>query len=169
LMGVDFAGRTAEEREATGVCLGTSAGSLSVDVAFWKSLGNPGGPAPALFTYTLPSTLIGEISIRYGLKGPNLCLMLSPAGSGGLLAEAIEWLQRGEAAAVVCVFADAVDRAAAAAGEATGAGRPGSFACALHLERRTEADRRGRSVLCPVPGGGGDVRRICGSLCGAGA
>jgi hypothetical protein len=152
-----------------GVCLGTLAGSLSVDVAFWKSIANPGGPAPALFTYTLPSTLIGEVCIRYGLKGPNLCLMLSPSDSGRLLRETAGWLQRGEASAGLCLFADAVDRDAAPAGEATGAGRAGAFACALLLERRGEAERRGRSDLCAAPGEDGDTRRLCESLCGAGA
>ncbi len=137
LMGVEFS-----EKETTGVCLGTPDGSWSVDEAFWKE------PSPALFTYTLPSTLVGEICIRYGLKGPNLCLMLSRADSVSLLEETAEWLRQGEASAAVCVFANAV--------------KGSEFAFALYLEKEEEALRRGRVILQHAEG---DVQEICESLC----
>ncbi len=167
MMGVDFAGRTPGERESVGVCLGTPEGSLSVDVEVWRTRGSPGGPAPALFTYTLPSASIGEICIRYGLKGPNLCLMLSAADSGRLLRESVEWLERGEAGGVVCVFARAVDAGAAVVGAPAGMGSAGAFAGALYLERPGTAADRGRPVLRRVTPADGDVPAIVESLCGA--
>jgi hypothetical protein len=164
LMGVDFASMPSEEREAVGVCLGTPEGSLSVDAEFWRTRENPGGPAPALFAYTLPSALVGEVCIRYGLKGPDLCLMLSAPGFGRLLREAEEWLERGEAVGVVCLFASAVDRAAAAI-----AGTAGAFAGALYLEREETAARGGRGILRRAGPADVDVRAIVEGLCRAGA
>jgi 3-oxoacyl-(acyl-carrier-protein) synthase len=163
LMNVDFDARPAGEREATGICLGTPEGSLSVDAEFWRKRDAPGGPNPTLFTYTLPSTLIGEICIRYGLKGPNLCLMLRESDSGRLLRESVEWLRAGEADSVVCVAANAVDDETAAAFAPPG-GPPGgrSYAFALHLER---GGRAGRSALDAVPDGDATVQAVCTSLC----
>jgi hypothetical protein len=81
-----------------------------------------------LFVYTLPSSVIGEIAIRHGLTGPNLCLM---GGSGELLAEASDMLRKGEAAACVCVYCDVVTPLAAE----TLHFPPQSSACAAYLQR----------------------------------
>lgn len=52
-----------------GIVLSNANASLDADIAYFDSVKNI--PSPALFVYTLPNIVIGEISIRYGLKGEN--------------------------------------------------------------------------------------------------
>ena len=85
--------------DRVGLCLGARTGSLAADQEFWERRDAPGGPSPTLFTYTLPSAALGELAIRHRLTGPNLCLV----GAANVLAEAVDWLQRGEVDACVCV------------------------------------------------------------------
>lgn len=96
-------------RERVGVCVETFTGSLDTDVRFLQT------PRPSLFAYTLPSTLVGEVCIRYRLKGPVLCLV-SPDGAGNsALAEAADWLQQNDADACICLGCEALDRGIAEA------------------------------------------------------
>lgn len=53
----------------TGIVLSNSNASLDADIQYYKSVATI--PSPALFVYTLPNIVIGEISIRYGFKGEN--------------------------------------------------------------------------------------------------
>src|SRR5215212_4071054 len=71
-LGVNF---EALPRDRIGICLAVRAGSLTTDVEFWNGRDAVGGPSPTLFAYTLPSSAIGEIAIRYRLTGPNLCFV----------------------------------------------------------------------------------------------
>jgi len=106
-LGIEF---TKQPRAEIGVCVGTKTGSLSTDVQYWRTRNEPGGASPSLFVYTLPSSLIGEIAIRYGLTGPNLCLL---GGGDELLVEAADWLRRGEATGCVVVECDVLTAPAA--------------------------------------------------------
>src|SRR5215469_6749273 len=63
-LGIDF---DTMDRSRTGVCMAVSAGSLATDIEYWKGRKEVGGPSPTLFAYTLPSSAIGEIAIRYRL------------------------------------------------------------------------------------------------------
>ncbi len=159
LMGVDFESMAPEEKDDVGVVMGTRAGCVSVDAQFWREHGEPGGPSPALFTYTLPSTVMGEICIRHGLKGPNLCVMLGEDDSS-VLAEADAWLRSGEADACVCLCCDAVDEA----GAAVLGTMSRSFAGALLVEKAGA----GRQTLMPLPDGAAGLRETCAALCGFG-
>ena len=85
-----------EPRTEVSVCVTTNTGSLSTDVQYWQGRNQPGGASPTLFAYTLPSSVLGEIAIRHGLTGPNLCLL---GGNQTILSEARDWLRSGEAAA----------------------------------------------------------------------
>jgi 3-oxoacyl-(acyl-carrier-protein) synthase len=106
-LGIDF---TNQPRADIAVCVATNAGSLSTDVQYWRTRHETGGASPSLFVYTLPSSLVGEIAIRHGLTGPNLCFL----GDGGeLLDEAADLLRRSEAAACLCVCCDVVTSLAA--------------------------------------------------------
>ena len=58
-------------RDRIGICLATSAGSLSTDVNFWQGRNGVGGPSPTLFAYTLPSAAVGEIAIHYQADRPE--------------------------------------------------------------------------------------------------
>ena len=52
--------------ESTAIVLCNSSGSLDSDLAH---LQNAEQPSPAVFVYTLPNIMIGEIAIRHGIKG----------------------------------------------------------------------------------------------------
>jgi hypothetical protein len=53
----------------TGLVLSNSNSSLDVDLKYAKTI--HAGASPALFVYTLPNIVIGEISIRHRFKGEN--------------------------------------------------------------------------------------------------
>jgi hypothetical protein len=53
----------------TGLVLSNANASLDVDLKYAKTI--PTGASPALFVYTLPNIVIGEISIRFHFKGEN--------------------------------------------------------------------------------------------------
>lgn len=101
-LGVDF---SQLPRERIGICLETSAGSLTTDLQFWQGRTSAGGPSPLLFAYTLPSSAIGEIAIQYKLTGPNLCWV----GDGrNVLPEAFQLVERREADACVAIFSEVI-------------------------------------------------------------
>ncbi len=92
-------------RDRIAICLAAQASSLVTDLEYWQGRQAAGGPSPTLFTYTLPSAAIGEIAIRHRLTGPNLCLV---GRHDDVLPEAVEFIQRGEADACVCVYVKAI-------------------------------------------------------------
>lgn len=53
----------------TGIVLTNSSASLDTDIKYYETVKDIA--SPALFVYTLPNIVIGEISIRHGLKGEN--------------------------------------------------------------------------------------------------
>ncbi len=61
------------EKERTAVILGTYSGCIEVDKQFENSIQT--FASPALFVYTLPNIMLGEICIRNGFKGEQLCLI----------------------------------------------------------------------------------------------
>jgi hypothetical protein len=67
-----LSGRNLSEKyspEETGIVLSNANASLDADVNYMASARNI--PSPALFVYTLPNIVIGEISIRHHFKGEN--------------------------------------------------------------------------------------------------
>jgi hypothetical protein len=61
------------DKNTTAVVLATKHGSLAVDKRYQETLDTI--PSPALFVYTLPNIMLGEICIRHGFKGEQLCLV----------------------------------------------------------------------------------------------
>jgi 3-oxoacyl-[acyl-carrier-protein] synthase II len=59
------------EKRAIGLVVGTRRGCLEADLAYFKTAAFQGGTlaSPNLFAYTLPSTMLGEASIQFGLTG----------------------------------------------------------------------------------------------------
>jgi hypothetical protein len=53
----------------TGLVLSNTHASLDVDLKYAKTIQS--GASPALFVYTLPNIVIGEIAIRHHFKGEN--------------------------------------------------------------------------------------------------
>lgn len=145
-LGVDF---DTVPREQVGICLAARTGSLSTDVEYWNDRGAVGGPSPTLFAYTLPSAALGEIAIRYRLTGPNLCFV---GEDTGVVAEAADWIERGEAEACICVSCNVISASAAAMIQVPAAAR----ACALFLQRRGDGmpllpeKRRDMESLCAI-------------------
>ena len=105
-LGIDF---ETLDRSRIGVCMAVRAGSLPTDIEYWKGRNDAGGPSPTLFAYTLPSSAIGEIAIRYRLTGPNLCFVGTDAM---LLAEARDLVERREADGCLCVACNVITPAA---------------------------------------------------------
>jgi 3-oxoacyl-(acyl-carrier-protein) synthase len=111
-------------RERIGICLVAQTGSLSTDTEYWQGRDAVGGLSPTLFAYTLPSAAVGEIAIRYGLKGPNLCFI----GARNILqSEAEDMIARGEADGCVCVFCNVLSRNAAEVLKAPPSGEARAF------------------------------------------
>jgi 3-oxoacyl-(acyl-carrier-protein) synthase len=106
-LGIDFA---TLDCSRIGVCMSVSAGSLATDIDYWNGRNEVGGPSPTLFAYTLPSSAIGEIAIRYRLTGPNLCFV---GTDKMLLAEASDLIERDEVDACLCIACEAIPPAAA--------------------------------------------------------
>lgn len=52
-----------------GIVLSNSTASLDTDIRYEKTINDV--PSPALFVYTLPNIVIGEIAIRNGFNGEN--------------------------------------------------------------------------------------------------
>jgi 3-oxoacyl-(acyl-carrier-protein) synthase len=115
-----------------GICLAVNAGSLSTDVEYWKGRDAAGGPSPTLFAYTLPSSAVGEIAIRYRLTGPNLCFVDDESIA---LAEGRELIRADEADACLCVSCDVITPSAAEMISAS----PSSKARAMFLKRAPES------------------------------
>ena len=61
----------------TAICVETELGSLTTDVDFQRSLRDDVVQA-GIFPYSLTSTSLGEVALRYQLRGPTL---REPAGS----------------------------------------------------------------------------------------
>lgn len=95
----------ARDRERTAIVVATSLGCLDADRQFARSLGAEMLDAP-IFPYTLPSTCVGEIALRHGLRGPGVCLSTPPGEHGLGFAEAVSLLATGDADAVVAATVD---------------------------------------------------------------
>lgn len=65
---------------ATAIVLSNSNSSLDADIKYYESVANI--PSPALFVYTLPNILIGEISIKYSFKGENAFFIFETFDAG---------------------------------------------------------------------------------------
>jgi hypothetical protein len=94
-------------RLKVGLAAETAGGCVTTDARFLQT------PRPSLFTYTLPSTVLGEVSIRYHLQGPMLCLLTSDGEGRPILEEATDWLRTGMAELVICLCCEAVAGAVA--------------------------------------------------------
>lgn len=59
--------------EKIALVLATANGCMDVDHSFQESMDQVA--SPGLFVYTLPNIMLGELSIRHGFKGEQLCLV----------------------------------------------------------------------------------------------
>ena len=127
------------------ICVGTQHGCISVDADFYRSISQPGGASPLLFTYTLPSSAMAEIAIRHSITGPNICLLAGPGSAAAALSEGIALIERADAAACVCVACDAVSTGAACSEVAEAC-----FAAAFLLQSRDAARRHTNHPIAEI-------------------
>jgi len=60
--------------EEIGIIISNSSSSLFTDKKYYETIKEPENyfPSPALFVYTLPNIVMGEIAIKNGFKGENI-------------------------------------------------------------------------------------------------
>lgn len=99
----------AEVRRDTALVLCTGYGCLASDMRFAASLAPGAMLQPAVFPYTLPSTCLGDLAIRHGLRGPLLCLTASEGRAAVALTEAHALIQLGDARAALVCFGEGLE------------------------------------------------------------
>lgn len=75
--------------DETGIVLSNTHGSLDVDLKYERTM--KAGASPALFVYTLPNVVIGEIAIRHKFKGENAFFVFK-SFNGNFIAEYVNGL-----------------------------------------------------------------------------
>lgn len=82
--------------ENVGVVFSNRSSSLDSDIAYYNTIKDPAEyfPSPAVFVYTLPNIVIGEICIRNKFKGENM-FFLSESFDEALMAEYVNNLLEG--------------------------------------------------------------------------
>jgi len=98
-----------ELRADTALVVETSLGCLDADLQFAASMRAEMCDAP-IFPYTLPSTCLGEVALRHGLRGISTCFCIAPADRGVAITEARRLLATGEAPAAVVASIDVLAR-----------------------------------------------------------
>ncbi len=80
-------------KESIAILLSNSSASLDTDIRYQETISKAEGyfPSPAVFVYTLPSIMCGEIAIRNGIQGENNFLV-TDGFDAGLLLEQVELL-----------------------------------------------------------------------------
>ena len=68
-----------DNKENFGIILSTSSSSLETDTAFQETIRDVDNffPSPAVFVYTLPNIVIGEICIRHKIYGENMMFIIN--------------------------------------------------------------------------------------------
>jgi 3-oxoacyl-(acyl-carrier-protein) synthase len=83
------------ERQDTAIVVETDVGALETDLAFAATLGDE-QLAAGVFPYSLTSTSLGELALRYGLRGPTFSLSVTPATAGDSVRETLRLFAAGE-------------------------------------------------------------------------
>ncbi len=100
LSGVDLTGL---DKTKTGIVLATGHGCIDVDKRYLDTIAMP---SPALFVYTLPNIMLGEICIRYGFKGGQLCMVSEAFDADELYFSVTQQFETGALEACLCGWVD---------------------------------------------------------------
>lgn len=95
--------------EKIGIVLGTADGCMDVDHQYLQSMQTVA--SPGLFVYTLPNIMLGELSIRHGFKGEQLCLVLPDFDEAEIMYAATDLLLHGGMDACLCGWVNVADQA----------------------------------------------------------
>ncbi|HXV11466.1 MAG TPA: beta-ketoacyl-ACP synthase II [Burkholderiales bacterium] len=167
-----------ENRESIGVCIGSGIGGLPMIEDTHNALlaGGPRKISPFFVPGSIINLISGQLSIMYGLKGPNLALVTACTTANHSIGEAARHIEYGEADVMVaggseaCICALGVGGFCAARALSTrnddpqGASRPwdkdrdgfvlGEGAGVLMLEEYEHAKARGARIYCELAGYG---------------
>ena len=94
------------EKRNIGIIAATETGCLKTDLDYFETVKPSENfhPSPALFSYTLPNTYLGEAAIRFGLTGTNFVINERVPLGLAALKLAMESLESGEADKMLCGF-----------------------------------------------------------------
>ena len=156
--------------ERVGLSFGSGLGCLLSNAEFYEKVVAQGAAAasPRVFAYTVSSAAAGEVSIAFGIHGPNVTSHLGLAAGAGAIGYAADLIRLGKADVMLAGGADA-NGAALAAGlrdmrllkdarqarpfvDAVPGVWPSEGAAVLVLERAAHAAARGAHVLGRVGG-----------------
>ncbi len=102
-----------DAKQHIAVVLGSNSGSLDVDKKFDDSRNTVA--SPALFVYTLPNIMLGEICIAYGFKGEQMCALSPGPDAEWTSFYVADLLTRRHSQAVLCGYVEATATGIAAA------------------------------------------------------
>jgi hypothetical protein len=96
-----------ENKDHIATILSTTSGCLDVDKKFEESRQTLA--SPALFVYTLPNIMLGEICIRNGFKGEQMCTIADGPDASWFDFYAYDLLQYRGTEACLCGYAEATE------------------------------------------------------------
>jgi len=96
------------EKRHIGIIVSTEYGCLHTDRDYFETVKSQNGigASPALFSYTLPSTFLGEAAIRFGLTGETFAINAAGPFGRTCLELAMESITAGEADKMLCGVCD---------------------------------------------------------------
>jgi 3-oxoacyl-[acyl-carrier-protein] synthase II len=174
------------DRERVGVILGSGIGGMETFEAQHSVLRDrgPDRVSPFFIPMMISDMAAGQVSIQFGLRGPNFCTVSACASGAHAIGEALRLIRAGDADIIVAGGCEATITPMAIAGfsnartlstrndEPTRASRPfdadrdgfviGEGAGVLVLESEEHARRRNAPLLCELSGYGasGDAYHI---------
>jgi 3-oxoacyl-[acyl-carrier-protein] synthase II len=168
----------AVDRDRVGVVLGSGIGGMETFETQHRILleKGPGRVSPYFIPMMISDMAAGQISIRFGLRGPNFGTVSACASGAHAIGEALRLLRAGDADVMICGGAESTITPMAVAGFCSAralstrnddpqrASRPfdrdrdgfviGEGAGVLVLETEEHARRRGAPILCELAGYG---------------
>lgn len=166
------------DRERIGVIIGSGIGGMETFETQHRNLveKGPGRVSPFFIPMMISDMAAGQVSIQFGLKGPNFATVSACASGAHAIGEAFRLIRAGDADAIICGGAEATISPMAVAGfsnmkalstrndDPQRASRPfdasrngfviGEGAGILVVETEEHARRRGATLLCEVAGYG---------------
>lgn len=97
-----------EEKRRVGVIAGTRASCVGADVDYYRTALEDDGAlaSPQIFSYTLPSTFVGEAAIQFGLTGPGHVIIDNDDPGAKAIDDALAVLEDGDADAMIAGWVD---------------------------------------------------------------
>ena len=91
-----------------GVVLANAGSSLDTDIKYYQTVKNIA--SPALFVYTLPNIVIGEISIRHHFKGENAFFITEEFDAGFMEQYVSNLINNNILQCCICGWVDVLDK-----------------------------------------------------------